>query len=88
MSNASLTAKISREDKEGAWTLVTWPESVTYLGTGKATKVSVKIQDHEFRITCLPNGDGTHFLPLNKVIMKTIGKVIGDTITLEIWRPQ
>ena len=88
MSSTSLTAKITREDKEGGWTFVTWPESVTHLGTGKAAKVSVRIQGHEFRITCLPTGDGTHFLPINKVILKTINKTVGDTITLEIWRSQ
>ena len=86
MSSTTLTAKITREEKEGGWTFVTWPESVAYLGTGKAIKVSVNIQDHEFRITCLPTGDGTHFLPLNKVILKTISKAIGDIITIEIWR--
>jgi Domain of unknown function (DUF1905) len=88
MNNTLLTGIITRENKEGGWKFVNWPESVACLGTGKATKVSVKIEGHEFNITCLPTGDGTHFLPINKAIMKATGKVVGDMITLEICRPK
>ena len=88
MSKAILTAVISKESKEGGWTFVTWPESAAYLGTGKAVKVAATIEGHEFAITCLPTGNGSHFLPLNKATLKTIGKSVGDTITIEIERPQ
>ncbi len=46
MSNAIFTATITKEDKEGGWTFVTWQESSAYLGTGKATKVMAKIEGH------------------------------------------
>ena len=84
MSSIPLTATITKENKEGGWTFVSWPDSAAYLGTGKATKVAVKTEGNEFAITALPTGDGTHFLPLNKSILKTIGKAVGDTVTLEI----
>lgn len=88
MSSATFKANITKETKEGGWTFVTWPESSAYLGTGKATKIMAKIEGHEFAVTSLPTGDGTHFLPLNKAVMKAIGKAIGDTITVEVWRQQ
>ncbi|MEO7716924.1 MAG: DUF1905 domain-containing protein [Capsulimonas sp.] len=88
MSNAVFTATIAKENKEGGWTFVTWPESVAFLGTGKATKVSAKIGGHEFTVTSLPTGDGTHFLPLSKPVMKAIGKVVGETVEVEVWRQQ
>ena len=88
MSNAVFKATITKENKEGGWTFVPWPESATYLGTGKATKVMAKIEGHEFAVTSLPTGDGTHFLPLNKAVMRAIGKAVGETITVEVWRQQ
>ncbi len=88
MSNATFSATITKENKEGGWTFVTWPESAAYLGSGKATKVMAKIEGHEFAVTCLPTGDGTHFLPLSKVVMKAIGKEVGAAVTVEVWRPQ
>ncbi len=88
MSKAIFTATITKENKEGGWTFVTWPESSAYLGTGKATKVMAKIEGHEFAVTSLPTGDGTHFLPLNKAVMKAIGKSVGETITVEVWKQQ
>ncbi len=84
MKSTSLTGTITREDKEGGWTFVTWPDSTAFLGMGKAVKVAINIGGHEFNVTSLPTGDGTHFLPLNKAIMKKIGKQVGDSVTIEI----
>jgi hypothetical protein len=88
MSNAVFTATITKEHKDGGWTFVTWPESAVYLGTGKATKVMAKIEGHEFAVTSLPTGDGTHFLPLSKAVTKAVGKAVGEMVTVEVWRPQ
>jgi hypothetical protein len=88
MSNAIFQATITKENKEGGWTFVTWPESAAYLGTGKATKVMAKIEGHEFAVTSLPTGNGTHFLSLSKAVMKAIGKEVGETVTVEVWKPQ
>ncbi|MBS1727731.1 MAG: DUF1905 domain-containing protein [Armatimonadetes bacterium] len=88
MNKTSLTAQIMQEKKEGGWTFVNWPDSVNYLGTGKASKIVANILGHEFKITSLPVGDGTHFLLLNKALLKTIGKTVGDTITIDITKPE
>ena len=79
---------IIKEDKKGGWTYVAWPNSADFLGNGKAAKVFAKIESYEFGVTCLPRGDGTHFLPLSSVVMKAIGKTVGETITVEVRRRQ
>jgi hypothetical protein len=88
MNRTTFEAAISKEDNVGGWTFVGWPESVSYLGTGKAAKVSARIDGHEFNVTCLPKGDGTHFLPLNKAVLKAIGRSVGEKILIEIWKEQ
>ena len=88
MTKTVFKAVIAKGDKDGGWTFVSWPESVAFLGTGKATKVMARIEGHEFAVTSLPTGDGTHFLPLNKATMKAIGKAIGEEVAIEVWKPQ
>jgi len=88
MNSASFSGVITKEDAAGGWTNVVWQGSSEFLGTRRATKVSVRVENHEFNITCLPVGDGTHMLPLNKSIMNSIGKAEGDTIVMEVRRAQ
>ena len=82
MNKITFTGTISKN----GWTFITWPESATRLGTGKAVKVMAMIEGHDFAVTCLPTGDGTHFLPLNKAVMKAIGKMVGDVVEVEVWK--
>lgn len=87
MSSVTFTATIVREKKDSGWTFVDWPDSVAFLGTGKATKVILTIDGKEFPVTSLPTGNGPHFLPLNKKLLKAIGKDVGDAISVEVKRP-
>ena len=84
MDNASFSGVIITENKKGGWTYVVWPESADFFGTRKASKVQAKIGSHDFNVTCLPLGDGTHMLPLSKSVMSSIGKKAGDTIVIEV----
>jgi len=88
MNSASFSGVITKEEEKGGWTYVAWQQSAEFLGTRRATKVLAKVGNHEFAVTCLPRGDGTHFLPLNKAVMSAIGKAAGDTIMIEVRRPQ
>lgn len=88
MDNTSFSAVITKEDTKGGWTYVVWPGSAGFLGTRRAKKVSVKVGNHEFNLTCLPVGDGTHMVPLNRSVMSSIGKQIGERIVLEVRKPQ
>ncbi len=84
MDNASFSGVITKDGGKGGWTYVPWPMSTDFLGTRKAVKVSAKIGNCEFDATCLPLGDGTHLLPLRKLVMNSIGRTIGDTVNGEV----
>lgn len=84
MSSASFSAVITKENLKGGWTYVVWTESAGFLGTRRATKVQAKIGDHEFGVTCMPRGDGTHMLPLSRSVMSKISKTVGDKVVVEV----
>jgi len=88
MDSASFSAIIITQEVKGGWTYVVWPESADFLGTRRATKVVATIGEHEFNVTCLPVGDGTHMLPLRKPVMSSIGKAAGDTVLVEVRKRQ
>ena len=80
MLNKTFTGTIIREDKQGGWTYLIWPESVTFFETRKPVKVSGTIDGHDFQATFLPWGDGTHMLPIKAATLKTIKKQAGDEV--------
>ena len=82
--DATFTATITTDEAKGAWTFVTWPESVSVLGTGKPVKVSGTIEGHDFQATFLPVGNGAHILPLRAAIMTAIMKHAGDTVEVHL----
>ena len=86
MDSSSFSSEIIKEAVKGGWTYVVWPKSADFLGARRAVKVSAKIGSHEFAVTCLPRGDGTHLLPLSKSVMSSVGKTAGDTVTVEVRR--
>ena len=80
------TATIVKEVAKGGWTYVLWPESVAYLGTGKATKVEGTIDGHEFKATFLPWGNGSHMLPIKAAVLKVLNKQGGDAVEVHVRR--
>ena len=83
--DTTFTATITTEPNSG-WTCVVMPRSGEFFGTRKAVKVSGLIDGHSFDATLLPIGDGTHMVPLNAALRRTIDKGIGDTATVELRR--
>jgi Domain of unknown function (DUF1905) len=81
--DTTFTAKMTTENNSG-WTCVVMPESGDFFGTRKAVKVAGLIDGHPFQATLLPIGDGTHMVPLNAALRKTIGKTLGDTTTVQL----
>ena len=81
--DTSFTATITTEANSG-WTCVVMPDSGAFFGTRKAVKVSGRIDGHPFHATLLPMGDGTHMVPLNAALRKTIGKTIGNTVAVHL----
>lgn len=68
----------------GGWTVVTVPGSSEYFGTRKPVKVTGRIDGHPFAATLLPEGDGTHILPIRAALRKTIAKGDGDMIAVQL----
>jgi hypothetical protein len=81
--DTTFTAKITTEANSG-WTCVVMPGSGDFFGTRKAVKVTGLIDGHPFQATLLPMGDGTHMVPLNAALRKTIGKTLGDAATVQL----
>ncbi|MGY1738416.1 DUF1905 domain-containing protein [Geodermatophilus sp. SYSU D00684] len=62
-------------EKDGAFpTYLTVPGSAELFGTRKAVKVGGTIDGHPFTATCMPSGEGPHWLPLRKALCRAIGK--------------
>lgn len=81
--DTTFTATLTTENNSG-WTCVVMPDSGDFFGTRKAVKVTGLIDGHQFQATLLPIGDGTHMVPLNATLRKTIGKTLGDTATIQL----
>ena len=77
-------AVLERHDGTGTWTYLTAPLSVEKV-FGKRGRVAVRgrIENHEFRGSLMPHGDGRHFIVVNKQIRTAIGKEAGDAVTVQ-----
>jgi uncharacterized protein DUF1905 len=70
--DASFTAPI---EKDGAFpTYLTVPGSTELFATRRAVKVAGTVDGHDFAATCMPSGEGPHWLPLRKAVCSAIGK--------------
>lgn len=80
MLNKRFTETLTKEDKKGGWTYLTWTESVAFFETRKPVKVKGEIDGYAFEATFLPMGDGTHILPVKAATLKAIKKQPGDMV--------
>ena len=81
--DASFTVPL---EKDGAFpTFVTVPGSAALFGTRRAVKVEGTVDGHAFTATCMPSGDGPHWLPLRKAICTAIGKAAaGEQVAVHL----
>ena len=81
--DAAFTAPLERD---GAFpTFLTVPDSAALFGTRRAVRVAGTVDGHEFTATCMPSGEGPHWLPLRKAICTAIGKsAAGEEVVVHL----
>lgn len=81
----SFQATIGVDVKGETWSCVEIPESAKFFGTGKAVRVDALIDEVRLEnVGAMVTGTGGHMLSLNANVRKSLGKNIGDTVTVTI----
>lgn len=83
--DVTFTAEVIPDSNSG-WPCVQMPGSAAFFGTGKAVKVGGTVDGHSYEASMLPVGGGTHMMPLRAPFRKTIGKGLGDEVTVHLTR--
>jgi len=74
-------------EKIGSWTLLTLPKNASAkLPSRGMTMVEGTINGFPFRAALEPDGQGSHWLSVNKALHDAAGADAGDTVTVEITR--
>lgn len=80
----TFTAPIGVTVKGDEWSCVEVPDSKELFGTGKAVKVSARVDGEPLVVALMPTGAGGHMLSISAKLRKKIGKDIGDAVTVSI----
>ncbi|PPI40877.1 MULTISPECIES: DUF1905 domain-containing protein [unclassified Rathayibacter] len=80
----AFTAPIGVAVKGDLWSCVEVPGSVELLGTGRSVRVVATVDGEPVTAGLLPTGAGGHMLSISAKLRKTIGKDLGDVVTVHL----
>ncbi len=81
MSEQKFKAVLTGPEMAGTWTYILLPFSVVELfGTGSQVKVRGTINGVPYRSSAMPEGDGTHYMVVNKGIRDQAGVTRGSEV--------
>ncbi|QHC60754.1 DUF1905 domain-containing protein [Rathayibacter sp. VKM Ac-2760] len=82
--DVAFTAPIGVAVKGELWSCVEVPDSVELLGTGRSVKVVATVDGRPLTAGLMPTGAGGHMLSISAKLRKTLGKDLGDLVTVHL----
>jgi hypothetical protein len=81
MERLTFSAQLIRPDSTGSWTYFIVPFSAEdSFGSRSQIKVKGTVNGIPFRSSLMPNGNGNHYMVVNKTIRDLAGAQAGDTV--------